>query len=135
MPFEIDTEALNKLKVADISKPPVRQIPHMDFPRHVYLWPKDKTMHPIHDRIPLRDDKERIVRGDDGNPIMVTDFLNTSKKRVKIVNNEQEYKAAIEKGWRDTPHVQEVDDLPEGFEPDIPEAKRGPGRPRNPEVA
>lgn len=102
MPFAIDTEALNSKKVLDIANPPTKNIPHAEFPRVIYLHPKDKT-------------KEHISR---------------------VVQNEQEMEMYLAQGWRKQGHVPEgAGVLPEGFEPDIPEAKRGPGRPRNPEVA
>lgn len=45
MPQEIDQDALDSpnLKVLDISKPPTRAIAHKEFPKMVYLHPKDKT--------------------------------------------------------------------------------------------
>lgn len=45
MPFEIDSEALDSpnLKVLDIQHPPTKSIPHMEFPRMIYLHPVDKT--------------------------------------------------------------------------------------------
>lgn len=45
MPMAIDEEALNSpnLKILDISKPPMKSIPHADFPKMVYLHPVDKT--------------------------------------------------------------------------------------------
>jgi len=43
MPFAIDTEALNSKKVLDIANPPTKNIPHAEFPRVIYLHPKDKS--------------------------------------------------------------------------------------------
>lgn len=45
MPMAIDEEALNSpnLKVLDIHHPPMKAIPHEEFPRAVYLHPVDKT--------------------------------------------------------------------------------------------
>lgn len=44
MPYAVDEEALNNpnLKVLDISKPPMKLIPHAEFPKMVYLHPVDK---------------------------------------------------------------------------------------------
>lgn len=43
MPYAIDEEKMSTLKVMDIGKPPVKEIPFMEFPKVVYLHPKDKT--------------------------------------------------------------------------------------------
>jgi len=45
MPYALDEDALNSadMKVLDISRPPTKQIPTYEFPRMVYLHPKDKT--------------------------------------------------------------------------------------------
>lgn len=43
MPFQIDEEKMGGLKMMDIANPPVKQIPHAEFPKCVYLHPKDKT--------------------------------------------------------------------------------------------
>jgi len=45
MPQAIDQEALDSpnLKILDINKPPSKSIPYEEFPRMVFLHPKDKT--------------------------------------------------------------------------------------------
>lgn len=45
MPFALDQEALDSpnMKVLDINKPPTKSIAHQEFPKMVYLHPKDKT--------------------------------------------------------------------------------------------
>ena len=45
MPFAIDDAAINdsNLKVMDILKPPTKSIPFQEFPKMLYLHPKDKT--------------------------------------------------------------------------------------------
>lgn len=45
MPFQIDQEALDSpsLKILDINKPPTKNMAHQEFPKMVYLHPKDKT--------------------------------------------------------------------------------------------
>jgi len=30
----------------DINKPPLKQIAHQEYPKMLYRWPKDKTLHP-----------------------------------------------------------------------------------------
>ena len=44
MPYEVDSSILDSpnTKVLDINKPPLRAIPRNEFPRMVYLHPKDK---------------------------------------------------------------------------------------------
>lgn len=44
MPYAVDDEILDSpsTKVLDINKPPLKAIPHQEFPRMVYLHPKDK---------------------------------------------------------------------------------------------
>jgi len=45
MPFVIDEEKLNdpSMQIMDPAKPPIKQVPYQEFPRMVYLHPKDKT--------------------------------------------------------------------------------------------
>jgi len=45
MPYAIDQEALDSpnMKVMDIHHPPMKSIPHEEFPKMVYLHPVDKT--------------------------------------------------------------------------------------------
>lgn len=45
MPFEVNQEELESpsMKILDISKPPMKSIPHREFPKMVYLHPKDKA--------------------------------------------------------------------------------------------
>jgi len=45
MPHQIDQEALDSpsMKVLDINKPPTKNMPHLEFPKMVYLHPRDKT--------------------------------------------------------------------------------------------
>lgn len=45
MPFQIDQEALDSpsLKILDINKPPTKNMAHQEYPKMVYLHPKDKT--------------------------------------------------------------------------------------------
>lgn len=50
MPSEIDQEIMHKKTMAnqpfDINHPPLKSIPHQEFPKMLYLWPKDKKLHP-----------------------------------------------------------------------------------------
>jgi hypothetical protein len=57
MPYALDEEALNSpdMSVLDIGKPPTKQIPTIEFPKMVYLHPKDK----------LREHRTKIVQDRD----------------------------------------------------------------------
>lgn len=39
----IDEEAMSKLKILDINNPPTKVVPHQEFPKMIYLHPKDKS--------------------------------------------------------------------------------------------
>ena len=45
MPSQIDEEKMSSgdLKVLDINNPPLKHVPHQNYPKIVYLHPKDKT--------------------------------------------------------------------------------------------
>lgn len=43
MPYAINEELLSTKTSLDIANPPVMSIPHQEFPKMVYLHPKDKT--------------------------------------------------------------------------------------------
>jgi len=50
MPQAIDEEKMTAKFQAnqtfDMHAPPLKNIPHMEFPKMLYLWPKDKTLPP-----------------------------------------------------------------------------------------
>lgn len=50
MPSQIDEDLMRAKTMANqpfnISTPPLKNIPHMDFPKMMYLWPKDKKLAP-----------------------------------------------------------------------------------------
>lgn len=54
MPQEIDEEKLAAATTLDMSKPPVRQIEKREFPKMVFLHPKDKS----------KEHRTRIVQDD-----------------------------------------------------------------------
>jgi hypothetical protein len=99
MPYELDTEALDSpnMKVLDINKPPTKQAPHREFPKMLFMHPRDKS-------------KEHLV---------------------KIAADEDEAVALEAKGWRTNPHVPvpAPEDLNKDYEAEVPEIRRGPGRP------
>jgi hypothetical protein len=45
MPFAIDTEKLESpnMKILDMGNPPLKSIAHQEYPKMVYLHPKDKA--------------------------------------------------------------------------------------------
>lgn len=117
-PTAIDQEKMDKSQNSPVSfdqtKPPLKPVAHQEYPKMMYLWPKDKTIHPLHGTT--------VERGPDGKPEVVTDFTKTPGGRIKIAGNTDEEKALIAKGFRDKPHKQEVEEeLPADFEADIPE--------------
>jgi hypothetical protein len=69
---------------------PVKQIPHMDFPRVVYMHPNEPLQEIEH-----RNDKYELV----GTEVVPTEHLT------KTVNNEAELKAALEEGWVKEPYI------------------------------
>lgn len=99
--FVLDQEKLDSpdMKMLDIGNPPKKYVPHEEYPKMLFLHPKDKA-------------KEHLT---------------------KIVQNAAERDAAMAEGWRQNPHIPSapVVTIPSDFEADIPEAKRGPGRPAN----
>ena len=101
--FVIDQEKLDSpdMKMLDIGNPPKKQVPHLEYPKMLYLHPKDKA----------------------------------KQHQEKIVHNAAERDEAMAEGWRQTPHIPTISTttISSDFDADIPEAKRGPGRP--PKVA
>ncbi len=63
---------------------PVKQIPHLEFPRVLYMHPNEPF-----EIVEHRNDKFEIVSTD----TVPTEHLT------KVVNNEAELKAALEEGW------------------------------------
>jgi hypothetical protein len=110
MPFEINEEALKKAMTIDLSKPqeiaaenlpdswigtpgrglPVRQIPHRDFPRVVYLHPLKPTR-----EIENRNEKHELVHLE----TVPTEHLT------RVVQDEAELKAALAEGWVKEPYI------------------------------
>ena len=114
MPYTIDEEAVKKQITLNVMRPqetvalqpdgslrqgwagtvggglPVKQIPHMEFPRVVYMHPNDPFQEIEH-----RNDKFEVVSTD----LVPTEHLT------KIVNNEAELKAALEDGYVKEPYI------------------------------
>lgn len=110
MPFTIHDQAVKKQMNWNVMRPqeaapdplpenwsgtmsgglPVKQIPHLEFPRVVYMHPK-KT----HKQIEHRNDKFEVVG------IEVVPTIH----KTKLVNNEAELKQALAQGWRKEPYI------------------------------
>lgn len=110
MPFAIHEEAVKKQLNWNVSRPqeavplelpsnfagtpggglPVKQIPHMEFPRVVYMHPNEPLQEIKH-----RNDKFELV----GTEVVPTEHLT------KVVNNEAELNVAMEEGWVKEPYV------------------------------
>lgn len=88
MPYAIDTEKMGELQSMDMTKPPVKVIPHYPFPKCIYLHPKKPYMK-----------QHRVVQGERETLIV------PAEHKSKIVQNEQELQAAIEAGWTVTPYI------------------------------
>lgn len=62
MPTAIDEQVLESKSKGnqsfDINKPPLKNIPHQDFPKMLYLWPKDKKQPPTSKTAIAKDAKE-----------------------------------------------------------------------------
>jgi hypothetical protein len=96
MPFTIDTEALKDVpgKPAIVSmdpmKPPVKPIPHMDYPRVVYKHPKEPFKVVIH-RNALHEvvQEERVP----------------SEHLSRVVASKEEFDRALQEGWVADPYI------------------------------
>lgn len=69
---------------------PVRQIPHLEFPRVMYMHPNEPLQEIQH-----RNDKFELV----GTEVVPTEHLT------KVVNDEAELQAAIAEGWVKEPYI------------------------------
>ena len=110
MPFAIHEAAVKKQMNWNVNRPqeavpevlpegwagtpggglPVKQIPHMEFPRVIYLHPNEPF--------------EEIQHKNERHEIVSTDLLPTQHLS-KLVQNEAELKAAMEEGWVKEPYI------------------------------
>jgi|SRR6185312_7787076 len=62
MPYAIDEEKMAAKTVGNqsysLTNPPLKFIPHQEFPKMLYLWPKDKSLPPTSKTITVNDAKE-----------------------------------------------------------------------------
>lgn len=88
MPKTVDEEAIAKATSMDLSKPPVKEIPHNEFPRMVYKHPKS----------PTRTVRE-VVAG------QWTEYVVLTEHAVKVVGDQKELDRAIKDGFVVKPYV------------------------------
>lgn len=117
MPFTIDDEAAKKQMQLNIMRPqeavprqsdgslregwsgtmsgglPVKQIPHLEFPRVIYRHPNEPYVEIKH-----KNDRHEIVS---------TEYVAT-EHQTKAVRNEAELKAALAQGWVKEPYIPET---------------------------
>lgn len=117
MGFTIDVEASKKQMFLNVMRPqevvprqpdgtlrdgwagtisgglPVKQIPHADFPKAIYMHPNEPW-----EEIEHRNDRFEVVS---------TDYVPT-EHLVKVVQNEAELKAALVAGWVEQPYIQQA---------------------------
>lgn len=110
MPYTIHEEAVKKQMSHIVGRPqevvpevlpenwqgtvgqglPVKQIPHMEFPRVLYLHPNEPYVEIKH-----KNDRHEIVS---------TELVPTEHK-TRLVNNEAELKALLAQGWVKEPYI------------------------------
>jgi hypothetical protein len=77
---------------------PVMQIPHLEFPRCIYLHPNEPTRVIVH-----RNDKFEVV----GEEIVPTEHLT------KVINTPEELQVAMAEGWVKEPYIPKAAPNPE----------------------
>ena len=96
MPFTVDVEAMTDrpgkpaIVSMDPAKPPVKQIPHMEYPRVVYLHPKEPYKIIIH-----RNTQHEIVEEE----------RIPSEHLTRVVNDAKELAQALKDGWVKEPYI------------------------------
>lgn len=99
MPNIIDEEALQKKgqgnQPFDMHKPPLKQVAHADYPKMLYLWPKDKSLHPT--------TKTAIANNADGEKALLA-------KGYRLQPHKQEFEEELPDGFEaDVPRAAKVD--------------------------
>ena len=101
MPYTVDEEKMNpapprpgepakKLLSLDPAHPPVKPIPHMEFPRVVYTWPKEPF---------------KLIEHRNANHELVQTERVPAEHLTRLVNDEKELKKAMAEGWVKEPYV------------------------------
>ena len=109
MPFAIDEAAINdsNLKVMDILNPPTKAIAFQEFPKMLYLHPKDKT----------KEHRTRVVQ-------------NVTEQEAALAQGWR-----IQLHIQQEAVVDLSVDFEADVQAEAPEVRRGPGRPRSTEAA
>jgi hypothetical protein len=107
MPFTVDIEAMTadpvrnpdkKVLVAmDLAKPPVKQIPHLEFPRVVYMHPKERYR-----KIEHRNALHELVDIE----------MVPAEHIARVVADKRELEQALKDGWQKEPFVFQADPDP-----------------------
>lgn len=90
MPFAIDEEKMKgnektqQIQSLDLAKPPVKSIPHAEFPRVIYKHPKEPF---------------RVVVHRNANFEVVGEERVPSEHLARKVNDAKELAAALKEGW------------------------------------
>jgi hypothetical protein len=115
-PFAIDESRMQsapgsgmQLVSLDPSKPPVKQIPHMEFPRVVYKHPKEPFKIVVH-----RNQNHEIVEEE----------RIPAEHLTKTVNDAKELAAALKDGWVKEPYLPQAPEDPNASLYDEPEAEK-----------
>lgn len=87
MPFEVDEEAMRSALSVNYANPPMRSIPHLDFPAMVFKHPKT----------PFRSEVEN------GKSVKVANEALT-----RVVKDQEELDAALAEGWTQKIYVAPV---------------------------
>lgn len=96
MPFAVDDEAMTDrpgkaaIVSMDPAKPPVKQIPHAEYPRVVYRHPKEPFKVIVH-----RNTQHEIVEEE----------RVPSEHLSKVVNDAKELAVALKDGWVKEPYI------------------------------
>jgi hypothetical protein len=97
MPYAVDEEKLDSKKRYDVSAPPnspsglpMKQIPHMEFPRVVYMHPKEPWR-----KIEHRNAQHEIVEVE----------TVPAEHRTRLVTDKNELSNALKEGWVKEPYV------------------------------
>lgn len=96
MPFAVDEEKISQkpghqtLTALDPAKPPVKEIPHLEFPRVIYKHPKEPFRTIVHRNAQHEVvDQERVP----------------SENLARVVKDAAELEAALKEGWVKEPYV------------------------------
>jgi hypothetical protein len=89
-PFTRDGVEVKPILQMENGNPPVKFIPHMEFPRVLYKHPNEPFVEVEH-----RNDKFELV----GTELVATEHIS------KVVANEAEMKAALADGWVKEPYL------------------------------